>query len=217
MDVCDDDSVSAGIDRVVAISGSLYGLVNCAGFGIFGSIEDVSIEASERQFDTNVSGTLRVIRSALPHMREAGQGRIALVGSLAGRAPIPFQAHYSATKAAVDAIAGALYNEVKSLGIRVSLIEPGDINTPFNGAMDWGDDHGGAYGEKIRNCEAVIRESVPRAPGPEIVAQAIVEALTASRPKFRYSVGPDSLLVPLGRRLLPDWACLKLIADHFKI
>ena len=62
-----------------------------------------------------------------------------------------------------------------------------------------------------------VHFSLPRAPGPEIVAQAIVEALTASRPKFRYSVGPDSLLVPLGRRLLPEWACLKLIADHFKI
>jgi len=150
-------------------------------------------------------------------MRNAGAGRIALVGSLAGRAPIPFQAHYSASKAAVESIAGALYNEMRPHGIEVSLIEPGDINTPFNDVMDWNEGEGSAYSERIRNCEQVIRESLPKAPGPEVVARAIVEALTAARPKFRYSVGPDSVILPLGKRLLPDWACLRLIADHFKV
>lgn len=74
---------------------------------------------------------------ALPHMREAGGGKVALIGWLAGRAAIPFQAHYSA--AAVDALAMALYNEVRPFGIHVSLIEPGDINTPFNDAVTWWD------------------------------------------------------------------------------
>ncbi len=217
MDVCDPESVAKGVTQVLAAAGSIDGLVCNAGFGIFGSIEEVSIEASRRQFDTNFHGVLRTVKSVLPHMREARGGRIVLVGSLAGRAPIPFQAHYSASKAAVDSLAGALFNEVRSFGISVSLVEPGDINTPFNEAMDWGEGDDSEYGDMIRRCEDVIRESLPKAPGPEVIAKAITSALTARRPRFRYSAGPDSRLVPLGRRLLTDGLCLRLIRDHFKL
>jgi NAD(P)-dependent dehydrogenase (short-subunit alcohol dehydrogenase family) len=217
MDVCDDESVAKGVAQVMAAAGRIDALVCNAGFGIFGSIEEVSIEATQRQFDTNVYGVLRTLKCVVPHMREARAGRIVVVGSLAGRAPIPFQAHYSASKAAVDSIAGALYNEVRSFGIRVSLIEPGDINTPFNDAMDWGEADGSEYGEMIRSCENMIREALPKAPGPEVIARVISKALAAKRPRFRYSAGPDSMLVPLGRRLLTDGISLRLIRDHFKI
>lgn len=217
MDVCDGASVTSAVEHVIKTCGNLDALVCCAGFGIFGSIEEVSMEASDRQLDTNVGGTLRVLKSVLPHMREARSGRVALVGSLGGRAPIPFQGHYSASKAAIEAIAGSLYNEIRPYGIKVSLIEPGDINTPFNAAMDWEEGETSHYAEKIRICEDVIRESLPKAPGPEIVADVIVKALTAKRPKFRYTVGPDSILLPLGKRFFPDWLVLRLIRDHFKV
>lgn len=217
MDVCSDESVDKAVTQVLAACGSLDALVCNAGFGIFGSIEEVSMEAYQRQLDTNLGGLLRVLKRVLPQMREARSGRIALVGSIGGRAPIPFQAHYSASKAAVEAIAGALYNEVRPFGIGVSLIEPGDINTPFNAAMKWDAGSNSHYAERIRSCEQVILESLPKAPGPEIVANAIVKALTAKRPRFRYTIGPDSLMMPLGKRLLPDWLVLRLIRDHFKI
>lgn len=217
MDVCDAESVASGVSEVLAAAGSIDHLVCNAGFGIFGSIEEVTDEAAQRQLDTNFHGVLRTLRAVLPHMREARSGRIALVGSLSGRAPIPFQAHYSASKAAVEALAMSLSNEVKDFGIRVSLIEPGDINTPFNDAMAWEADEDSPYGDKIRACEQVVRDSLPKAPGPEVIANVIVKALTASRPRFRYPAGPDSLLVPIARRLLPDWIALKLIADHFKV
>jgi NAD(P)-dependent dehydrogenase (short-subunit alcohol dehydrogenase family) len=223
MDVCDESSVSKAVTELLGEVEQLDALVCNAGFGIFGSIEEVSIEAAQRQFDTNYFGMLRVLRAVLPHMRERAAGRIVLVGSIAGRAAVPFQSHYSASKAAVDSTVMALRNEVGRLGIHVSLLEPGDINTPFNAAMSWseggGDEEGGEshYGEAIRSCEEVIRESLPKAPGPEIVAKTIASALTAGRPRVRYSVGPDSTLVPLGRRLLPDWATLALIRSHFKI
>ena len=95
----------------------LDALVCNAGIGIFGSVEEVPIEAAREQFETNVFGTLRVLRAVLPHLREARRGRIVIVGSLAGRAPIPFQAHYSASKAALDALALALHNELHATGV----------------------------------------------------------------------------------------------------
>lgn len=217
MDVCDDESVRKGVAEVLAAVPRLDGLVCNAGFGIFGSVEEVTIEAARAQFETNFFGVLRVLRAVIPSMREAGGGRIVLVGSLAGRAPIPFQAHYSASKAAVEALALALRNELHPTGVVVSLVEPGDIDTGFNEAMSWGSPETSVYGERIRSAERVIRESLPRAPGPQVVARAIHRALTARRPRVRYAVGADSRAVPLGRRLLPDALSLRFIRDHFEI
>lgn len=217
MDVCDSESVDKAVTQVLSACGSLDALVCNAGFGIFGSIEEVSMKNANRQFDTNLGGTLRTIKRVLPQMREGRTGRIALVGSIGGRAPIPFQAHYSASKAAVEAIAGSLFNEVRPCGVHVSLIEPGDINTPFNAAMDWEEGEGSHYAERIRRCEDVIRESLPKAPGPEVVADAIVKALTSARPRFRYTVGPDSFLLPFAKRFFTDGLVLRFIRDHFKV
>jgi NAD(P)-dependent dehydrogenase (short-subunit alcohol dehydrogenase family) len=215
MDVCDEESVRKGVEQVHASGARLDALVCNAGFGIFGSVEEVSIEAAKQQFETNFFGTLRTLRAALPAMREAGHGRIVVVGSLSGRAPIPFQAHYSASKAALDALVMALRSELHGLGVWVSLVEPGDIQTDFNDVMQWGDPGRSVYSERIRRAEGVIRESLPAAPGPERVARTIHRALTARRPRVRYACGPDSWLVPIGRRLLPDWLSLSLIRRHF--
>lgn len=217
MDVRDEASVRGGIARVAAETGPLDALVCNAGFGIFGSIEETPLDRARAQVETNVFGTLNAIRAALPGMRERRRGRIVVVGSLAGRAPIPFQAHYSASKAALDALTLALRLEVAPFGIGVSLIEPGDIRTGFTDAMDWGAREGSPYGDRLRSCEAVIRGALPKAPGPEVVARAILRALTDRRPRVRYTVGPDSRLVPLGRRLLPDFLSLELIRSHFDV
>jgi NAD(P)-dependent dehydrogenase (short-subunit alcohol dehydrogenase family) len=218
LDVRDEASVQRAVARLLDAEGALHGAVCNAGIGIFGSVEETPMERARAQFETNVFGVLHTLRAVLPPMRAAKRGRIAIVGSLAGRAPIPFQAHYSATKGAVDALALALHNEVRALGIHVALIEPGDIDTGFNDATDWGEAaRASAYGAPIANAERVIRESLPKAPGPEVVARAILHALEARRPRVRYPVGPDSKLVPLGKRLLPERAVLALIRDHFEL
>jgi NAD(P)-dependent dehydrogenase (short-subunit alcohol dehydrogenase family) len=221
MDVCDDASVAEGVESAAREAGHLDAVVCCAGFGIFGSIEDVTIEDAQRQLDTNFFGVLRVLRATLPGLREratAGHdARVVLVGSLAGRAPIPFQSHYSASKAAVDALAMALRNELRPFGVKVSLVEPGDIDTPFNDAMDWGDTPRSAYRDQLARCEKVIRESLPKAPKPNVVVTAIERALTAKRPRMRYPVGADSMLVPFAKRMLPDWVSLYFIRDHFDL
>jgi NAD(P)-dependent dehydrogenase (short-subunit alcohol dehydrogenase family) len=95
--------------------------------------------------------------------------------------------------------------EVAPFGIGVSLVEPGDIRTPFNDNMDWGDPASPAYAERRGRAERVVRESLPKAPGPDLVAEVIHRALTARRPRARYTVGPD------------DWLTLALIRDHFKV
>ncbi len=222
MDVCDEASVRSGVERVREVAGCIDAVVCCAGFSIFGSVEDVSIEDAQRQLDTNFFGVLRVLRAVIPDMRAATaagrDARIVLVGSLAGRAPIPFQAHYSASKAAVDSLNKALRNELHAFGIHVSLVEPGDIDTPFNAAMDWETSpDGSAYADALARCEQVVRDSLPEAPKPVVVVRAIERALTARRPRVRYAVGADSRLVPFARRLLPDWIGLRFIRSHFDL
>ncbi|MBY0402135.1 SDR family NAD(P)-dependent oxidoreductase, partial [Myxococcota bacterium] len=134
------------------------------------------------------------------------------------RAPIPFQAHYSASKAAIEALVFSLANEVRPFGLEVSLIEPGDIDTAFNDVMDWGEPPPGSpYTERRLRCEKTIRESLPKAPKPALVADAVAHALTARRPRLRYAVGREARLVDLGKRLLSDGLNLKLIRDHFGI
>jgi NAD(P)-dependent dehydrogenase (short-subunit alcohol dehydrogenase family) len=217
LDARDPESVDKAVALVLASVPRLDALVCNAGVGIFGSVEEVTIEAARDLFETNFFGTLRVLRAVVPHLRAARRGRIVIVGSLAGRAPIPFQAHYSASKGALDALALALHNELFAAGVRVSLVEPGDIRTEFNERTEWGEPSRSVYGASLQRAEQVIRESLPRAPGPEIVARTIERALTSRRPRVRYTVGPDSLLVPLARRLLPDRWSLRLVRSHFKV
>jgi NAD(P)-dependent dehydrogenase (short-subunit alcohol dehydrogenase family) len=217
MDVCEDESVRDGVEQVLAAVGQLDALVCNAGTGIFGSVEEVPISEAKQQFETNFFGVLRLLGAVLPGMREARRGRIAVVGSLAGRASNPFRAHYSASKAAVESVVFAAANELHPYGVGISLIEPGDINTPFEDNSDWPDISTSAYAERAERAGRVMRDALPRAPGPEIVAAAIHRALTARKPRLRYPVGPDSTLVPLGRRLFPDRLILKLIRNHFKV
>lgn len=217
MDVCDEASVEQAVAQVRAQTPRLDALVCNAGFGIFGSIEEVPEEAALRQFDTNVFGVLRTLRAVVPGMREAGSGRIVLIGSLAAHAPIPYQAHYSASKAAVAAIALGLRNELDAFGIGVSLVEPGDVDTPFNDATDWSPGANSAYGDSMRRCEAAIREMLPRAPKAESVARVIERALGAARPRVRYSAGADATLVPIARRMLPDWLMGRLTRSRYEV
>lgn len=216
MDVCEDASVESALRDVFDRTDRLDGLVCNAGWGIFGSVEETALERARAQLETNFFGVLRVLTPVLTHMRERNSGRILLVGSLSGRAPIPFQAHYSASKAAIEALAFSLANEVHPFGISISLIEPGDINTPFNDVMDWGDPGANSpYTDQAGRCEVAIRESLPKSPGPEIVANAVAHALTSSKPKLRYAVGREAALVGIGKRLLSDRLSLKMIRDHF--
>ncbi len=217
LDVRSRSSVQGAVDTVVRRAAGLDAVVCNAGVGLFGSIEHVTEERADAVWDTNVVGVLRTLRATLPLLRTARRGRVVIIGSLAGRAPIPFQGHYSASKAAVEAIALSLRNELVGRGVFVSLVEPGDIRTRFNERTDWGDPEPAVYRDAAERCRRVVERSLPAAPGPELVAGVVARALRARRPRMRYTVGPDSWLVPLGRRLFPDWLVLRLIRSHFDI
>jgi len=217
MDIRDEESVNRGIAQAQDASEGLDAVVCNAGYGIFGSAEEVPIEAAQEQFDTNYFGTLRTIRAVLPGMREARHGRIVIVGSLGAHAPIPYQSHYSSSKAAVAALALGLRNEVHRYGVRVSLVEPGDCNTPFNDVTHWGDPERSSYGKSIADCREAIVEMLPKAPEPISVARVIERALTARRPRVRYSAAADAWLAPFARRFLPDWITLATMRSRYRV
>ncbi len=133
-DVTDENAVRAAVAQIMAEAGHIDLLVNNAGFGISGAIEFTSTEDAKSLFDVNFFGMVNMNRAVVPLMREAGRGRIVNLSSVAAPVPIPFQAYYSATKAAVNAYTMALANELRPFGITVCAVMPGDIHTGFTAA-----------------------------------------------------------------------------------
>ena len=217
MDVRDEASVEAGVRRAAEATGGLDALVCAAGYGVFGSVEETSSARARAQLETNYFGTLLPLRAVLPAMRARGAGRIVVVGSLAGRAPIPFQAHYSASKAAVDALVLALRNELTGTGVHVRLVEPGDIRTPFNDRMDWG---GRRRAPTATGCAGARGWCASRFPARR-VRRSWPRPSSAPSPRGARACATRSvrtrLAVPLGRRLLPDALALALIRRHFEV
>ena len=131
LDVTQDQSVADGVDEVIRTAGRIDAIVNNAGMGIAGALEDSTVDEARAQFETNFFGMHRVVRAVLPHLRAQGRGHIVNMSSLAGHVPLPFQGFYSATKFALEAYSEALRMELRPFGIAVSMIEPGDFATGF--------------------------------------------------------------------------------------
>ncbi|MHB0886769.1 MAG: SDR family oxidoreductase [Bacillota bacterium] len=206
LDVRDDASVKAAVDTVLAAEGDLGFVVSCAGFGLAGSVEDTSPEEAEAQFDTNFFGPLRVYRAVLPTMRKRGGGFIAVVSSVAGFIPLPFQSMYSASKYALEAMTESMRMEVAPFGIKVSLIEPGDIRTGFTSAREWvaaakGDS---VYKERCQKAVASMEKSELAGPGPEVVVRVLAGLMRAKRPPARVIVGPMYKAVGFLKRIVTD-------------
>jgi len=131
LDVSDELAVKNVIEKVIAINSRLDALINVAGFGISGAVEDTPTEAIKREIDTNLFGTIYTIKAALPHMRNQKEGIIINFSSIAGLVGLPYQAFYSTSKFAVEGFSEALRYEVEQFGIKVVVIEPGDFKTNF--------------------------------------------------------------------------------------
>jgi NAD(P)-dependent dehydrogenase (short-subunit alcohol dehydrogenase family) len=210
LDVTDEASRRAAVEEVERRAGAVGILVNNAGYGQYGPIEEISLDAMRRQFETNVFGGMRLSQLVLPAMRRAGRGRIVNVSSVAGRVSIMGGGAYHAAKFALEAIADALRPEVESFGIDVVNVLPGPIATQFEAALmkTIPDIGGGPYAAFKTNL--VCRMHAFLTPGgfgvmtAEDVARIILKAGTASRPRTRYSVGFIARLGPLGRALAPD-------------
>lgn len=205
MDVNDDDSVRRAVAQVLEEAGQIDVLVSNAGYGIYGSIEDVPIEMAKAQFETNVFGTLRVIQAVVPGMRERREGTIILMSSLAGKLVIPFQTHYSASKYAIEAFTEGLRQELRPFGVKVACIEPGDIKTNFNDATVFPDNSGSVYKRWTDSSWHTIDINMQKAPPPSVIAHTVLAVLRRRRPGTRYPAGDFlSTKFPFLVRFMPD-------------
>ena len=178
-------------------------LVQNAGYGVFGSIEEVDGPTVERQFAVNLLGPLDLLRRLLPGLRTR-KGQVIWIGSLAGRISLPFQAHYSATKFAIAAISDALRMELKPHGVRVSCVEPGDFATEFTSSRTVRDAVSSPYRHGHEACLAAVEKQEREAPAPEWVANLVERLSRTANPPARVPVGENARLLCLLLRLLPD-------------
>jgi NAD(P)-dependent dehydrogenase (short-subunit alcohol dehydrogenase family) len=220
MDVTDDASMTAGVDRVLDGTARVDVLVNNAGYGSYGAVEDVPIDEARRQFEVNLFGLARLTQLLTPVMRRQGSGRIVNVSSIGGVIYEPFGAWYHATKFAVEGFSDSLRVELRPFGIDVVIIRPAGILTEWNSISREGlveSSRGGAY-EAMAASAAHTLESVDNrlmSSGPGTVARAIVRAATAARPRTRYPTGRGARVIPAARRLLPDRAFDAVLARAY--
>ncbi|MFP4431697.1 MAG: oxidoreductase [Spirochaetaceae bacterium] len=194
MDVTKEDSVVAGVKRILDEAGRIDILVNNAGYGSYGAVEDVPIDEARRQFEVNIFGLARLTQLVLPGMRENRYGKIVNISSMGGKIYTPFGAWYHATKHALEGWSDALRLEVAPFGIDVIIIEPGGITTPWGtiSADNLRKTSGtGAYAEKANKTADGMAEMYTsgKLSEPTVVARTVARAVTARRPKTRYAVG----------------------------
>ena len=223
LDVCDEASMRAAVAQIERAEGAVGVLINNAGYGQDGAIEEVPIDAVRRQFETNVFGLVRLTQLVLPGMRRQHWGRVINVSSMGGRLTFPGGGFYHATKYAVEAISDALRFEVRGFGIDVVVVEPGPIKTQFEdtslGTMDTAAEIAASpYADFNASVAKRIRGTYkgPMAAGPEAVARAIEKAVSAKHPRTRYPVTAAARLLMLTRRILPDRAWDAVLRMQFK-
>jgi NAD(P)-dependent dehydrogenase (short-subunit alcohol dehydrogenase family) len=205
MDVDDEDSVRAGVASALARDGRIDALVAAAGWGLAGAVEQSAVAEAQAQFDTNFWGCVRVVQQVLPAMRASGGGRIVLVSSLGGLIAIPFQAFYTASKFALEGFGEALGYEVEPFGIKVTLVEPGNVRTDFTASRQTAAAAAGPlYGPALAKAVGVMeRDEANGVPAADVGA-VVRRVLAASRPPRRVTVGkPAERVGVLAKRVLP--------------
>jgi NAD(P)-dependent dehydrogenase (short-subunit alcohol dehydrogenase family) len=209
-DVTVDADLVGLVDDVLAETGRVDVLVNNAGYGSYGALEDVPMAEARRQLEVNVVALARMTQLVLPAMRAQRRGRIVNISSMGGRFGEPMGAWYHATKFAVEGLSDSLRMEVAPFGVDVVVVQPGSIST------EWGPiaaeqllevSGSGAYAEQAVRSATVLRRQTdgrPTGSSPDVVARAVVHAATTRRPRTRYRVGAYAKPVTLARKLLPD-------------
>ena len=204
LDVTSDESVESAVAEVLKQAGRIDLLVNNAGFGVApAGAEESSLDQARSIFDTNFFGLVRMTRAVLPQMRRQGSGRIINIGSVLGFLPMPYGALYAATKHAVEGYSESLDHELRTKGIRVSVVEPAYTSTKFE-ASSLEPDSKLDENREIRAAVALrVKELLDAGDKPEVVADVVIKAATATRPRIRYTAGPLAARLRLLRRFAP--------------
>ena len=204
LDVTSDESVDAAVRELIRLEGRIDLLVNNAGFGVApAGAEESSIEQAKAIFETNFFGLIRMTRAVVPHMRRQGNGRIINIGSVLGFLPMPYGALYSATKHAVEGYSESLDHELRTRGIRVSVIEPAYTRTQFGANFLAPDSKLDEYRDIRALLDKVLNEVMATADDPTVVADVVLQAAIAVRPKLRYPAGGFANRLRLLRRFAP--------------
>ena len=204
LDVTSDESVQAAVTELIRQEGRIDLLVNNAGFSVApAGAEEISIDQAQSIFDTNFFGIVRITRRVAPHMRHQGNGRIINIGSVLGFLPAPYMALYAASKHALEGYSESLDHELRTRGIRVSVIEPAYTKTSFDANLVEPDSKLDEY----RDIRAAVGERLTAlmaaADDPGVVADVVLEAATAARPKLRYAAGTLAKRLRVLRRFAP--------------
>lgn len=204
LDVTSDESVEAAVSEITRLEGRIDLLVNNAGFGVApAGAEESSIMQAKAIFETNFFGLIRMTRAVVPHMRRQGAGRIINIGSVLGFIPMPYGALYAATKHAVEGYSESLDHELRTRGIRVSVIEPAYTKTKFDANFMAPDATLDEYREIRTSLNDVLTKVMASADDPSVVAEVVLQAASAAQPKLRYTAGGVANRLRLLRKFAP--------------
>ncbi len=220
LDVNNDGSVKDAIVKIIKADQRIDVLINNAGYGLFGSVEDTSIEEIKAQFETNFFGVVRVTQQVLPLMRRQNSGTIVNVSSVGGRIGLPALSAYHSTKFALEGLSESIAFELEPFGIRVVIIEPGVIRTNILNSSSSAKkalDPKSPYFSLSQNLNDNFKSMMENesSSSPEEVAKVILQAVTSENPQLRYSVGDDAANLIHARENMPDKEFRKMIMKNF--
>ncbi|NTW97116.1 MAG: SDR family NAD(P)-dependent oxidoreductase [Oscillochloris sp.] len=204
LDVRSDESAQACVEAVLAQAERIDVLINNAGLGLAGALEEASLAQAQALFETNFFGVVRMVNAALPHMRRQRRGTIINISSLVGFGGSPFEGFYCASKHAIEGYSETLRQEVKSLGIHVAMVEPGGFQSDFGRANQEPERPISDYAAMRGRARAVFDTSIATGQSPQVIAQLILRILRTPRPRLRHLSGRDCLVFALGKRTLPE-------------
>ena len=216
LDVTSDTSVTKCVSDLMEKTGRVDVLVNNAGQVLTGGLEETSVGEAKTHFDSNFFGAVRMVNAVLPDMRKRGSGRIINVASLAGSFPVPFEGYYGAAKAALMTYSEALRQEVKSLGIKVSVVEPGFFKTNIIQNRTRAANMISDYDSMRKNALAVLEENVNKGSDPQEVADLIVKIIETPSPALHYAVGKEKRYLFL-KRILSQSVMESQIRKHWQL
>lgn len=217
MDVTDEASVKSAVETVIGLYGRIDVLVNNAGTGIQGAVEDIDVDLAKKLFDANVFGVHRVCRAVLPHMRARKSGLVINISSIAANFGLPYRAFYSASKAAVDRYSEALSIELKPFGVHVVVVQPGEFNTNIPNARLRPAQVSEPYRKGYERAMELLNGSLHYSRDPDELAQVVARIIATPAPKsvYRVAQGVQKLSVLL-KKLLPGRRFEKLVGKHYE-
>ncbi len=206
LDVTDSQSAAAAVDEVISREGRIDVLVNCAGNGIAGAVEDCTGEDALEQMNTNYAGVIRMVRAALPYMREKRSGLIVNIGSVGGIYSIPFQTLYSSSKCALEAMTEGLRIELMPFNVKAALVEPGDIKTGFTGNRIYTQAAKSTVYAQMRGAVAQMEHDETTGASPDTIAREVLRLTARKNPPVRTVAGAKYKFFVFLKRLLPACA-----------